>query len=248
MLLVCNASPMNVATSDREATLRSWLDESLSFGALESRHNELDELVAACEEVGLELEALAELDGPIAQARAEAATDEERASKRPRPAAEEQEASGLLIDVDGAEPEVAAALASCVGRYCAIFEAHVLALRHFEAARALRPDSAAAALGAAQALLARGEASVAAECALSFWSSPARCGWVGVPGAPGSEEGAPGSEEDAARHLAFVLSALVDRLGMGAPPDALAVLAALTPLVHTPASAAVGALYAAWLP
>ena len=216
----------------RLATLRGWLDEELSFGALESRQNELDSLVCSCDAVGISLDALADLDAAIADARSAPVNVDvvEQMQKRQRT---ESESEPLLVDLTDVDPATAAGIAVCVGRYCALFEAHALALRHFQAAQAIEAASAAVALGIAQAHLGQGDTQAATACVLQFWRHAIA---------------APMADSDEARHLAFVLSHLVEQLELSPPPDASQLLRALTPFVHTPAASAVGSLFGLWLP
>lgn len=215
------------------AALRQRLEERLTFGALEARCKELDELAHLAAACGIDLALLTDLDAAIAAScECEAALTAEpgQLAKRQRLSKSKED---LLVDLEGAEPAVACDLAVCIGRYCALHEAHTLALQHFSAALEIQPASAAATLGVVQALMVKMDLRGVLQHLLDFWRLHSKH---------------VSDSDDEGRHLVFLLSHFVAQLEPSPPEDALSLLRAITPFVRSPACSAVGSLFAAWLP
>ena len=157
------------------AVVRGWLDEALSFGALEMAAGELDAIVSGCDRAGIEFSDFAGLDALILETGEE--EQKRRASrKRLRPDMGCDEAldgeQGSVVDLDEMEPAAAAAVAIVVGKYFALFERPLLALGAFRAARALGNTSEAS-CGMAGCLLELGQRAAAAALTKRFWQARA---------------------------------------------------------------------------
>lgn len=218
---------------DTAGRLRERLRAHLRFGALEAGLFDLEELERSCTASRIDLRILSQLD-PAILSHASGSTGSDRKDKRQRACdSEGSQEEGLLVDTVGVEPAAASAILVCVARYCALLDAHGVALQHFNAALELDRSNAGAARGVVQSLLAQHDRQAALECALHFWRENGRAVDAG---------------NYDVQHNAFLLSYLADELQPDAPADALDLLDAMRGVLHTPASSAMGSLCGSWLP
>ena len=233
------------------------LSGAYCFAELDVRITEALELADCCNHIGIDL---AQLAAPLDAAARAAEAEEETAQphlKRQRSASDVGDVlpgeRRAVLDVSAFDPHTASAVLTCAGRYCALVNQPGLALGHFRAALAAsstgghspstfgpagvpEPEGSSEAeahLGMVQSALQLGLREHATSLTMSFWR--------------GGSAGGVGSCSPAYIHLAFLLAALSEALP-APPPDALALLRRLTPLLGTAACSAVESLAARWLP
>ena len=216
------------------ATVRSWLDESLAFGALEMAAADLDAVRATCDAAEIEFSDFAGLDEIIlAFGETEQVAQAKRMAVDPEAGLDEplEGEQGSVVDTDGLDGAKAAALCLAAAGYFALFERPLLALGAYRHVLALRPRSCEATLGMATALQSLGRRTAAARLALRYW----------VDQAPPA-----GTEDSVAGGLLFLLADSATLVTP--PPEPLRLLLAFGPYLKTGAAAAVRSLLRRWLP
>ena len=215
------------------AIVRSWLDESLAFGALEMAAADLDAVRATCDSAEIEFSDFAGLDEIIlAFGETEQIVQAKRMTVDPDAGLDEplDGEQGAVVDTDGLEDTKAAALCRAAAGYFALFQRPLLALGAYRHVLTLEPRDCEAALGMATALQSVGRRKAAARLALRYWA-----------------EGGPpeGTDDSVAGGLLFLLA---DSAALVTPPsEPMPLLRAVSPYLRTGAAAAVRSLLRRWL-
>ena len=137
------------------ATVRSWLDESLAFGALEMAASDLDAVRSTCDAAEIEFSDFAGLDEVIlAFGETEQVVQAKRMTVDPGAGLDEplQGEQGSVVDTEGLDDAKAVALCLAAAGYFALFQRPLLALGAYRHALTLAPRSCDATLGMATAL------------------------------------------------------------------------------------------------
>ena len=245
--IVDPSAPPSTPTS----ALRRHLAATHAFASLDEKTAELLHLAEDCAAVGINLDELV-----VSMEAANDAADSHQAKRQRTPTRPTGSSGGCILDVSRHEPSAGRMLLTVAGRYCNLLGRSEQAFNTFRAALDL--DAAACAptspmtepatvraqqqfglaqlhgrLGLAKACLSLGQREQAGRVVLDFWRE-----------AQTQHEYVP---TRAHIHLGILLGALAEGASH-VPPDALALLRRLIPLLATPACAAVESLAARWLP
>ena len=216
------------------AVVRSWLDESLAFSALEMAVTDLDAIRNLCDAACFELSKFSALDEVVlASGESEQAAQAKRARVDPEGGLDEPldgEQGWAVLDINDLECDPVR-VCTASGAYFMLFDRPLLALGAFRHAHALDPSCIRAVYGMASCLESVGRRVAAARLALAWFTD--------------SKRGIHNPMDDAAGNLLFVLADGADLLSVPASPHPL--LGNIHGFLSKGAASAVRSLLRRWL-